>query len=114
MAAELIERGALHRENPPIRIVGRVGAAQDVECLLEIAVVGKRPAPGGEQRLVAGMSDGGLLEHGGGLGALPIGTQRLAVGQGGFGILGVFAVAIAGHFRRARRYRHWPRSRAWP
>ena len=64
---ELIERGALHREQPPVRIVGRMGAGENIERLLEIAVVGKRPAITGEQWLVAGMGDGGLFKHGGGL-----------------------------------------------
>ena len=95
MAAELIERGALHRENPPVGIVGRMGAGEHVERLLEIAVVGQRPAVSREQRLVAGMADGGLLEHGGGLGALPGGAQRLAIGQRRVGILGIGAVALA-------------------
>ncbi len=103
MPAELIERGALHRENPPIRIVGRVGAAENVECLLRIAVVGERAAPRGEQHLIAGMSDGRLLEHGGRLGALPVGTQRLAVSQSGVGILGIGTVAVAHHFGRGVR-----------
>ena len=40
-----------------------MGAAEHLEGLLEIAVVGQRAAIGGEQQLVAGMSDGGLLEH---------------------------------------------------
>ena len=64
VSAELIEHGALRRQDPPIRIVGAVGAAEDVEGLLKIAVVRQRPPIAGEQRLVAGMSDGGLLEHG--------------------------------------------------
>ena len=103
MAAELIERGALHRKDSPVGIVGRMGARQNVERLLEIAVVGERPAITGEQRLVAGMGDGGLFEHGGGLGALPGGAQRLAIGQCGVGILGVGAVALAVDFHRAPR-----------
>ncbi len=103
MAAELIERGALHRKNPPVGIVGRVGAGEHVERLLEIAVVGQRPAVAGEQRLVAGMGDGGLFEHGGGLGALPGGAQRLAIGQRGIGILGVGAIAFAIDVHRAPR-----------
>ncbi len=52
-----------------------MGAGEDIEGLLEIAVIGKRPAITGEQRLVAGMGDGGLFEHGDGLGALPGGAQ---------------------------------------
>ena len=109
MPAELIERGALHRKDPPVGIVGRVGAAEDVERLLEITVVGKRPAVARKQRLVAGVGDGGLFEHGGGLAALPGGTQRLAIGQGGLGIFGIGAVALAIDFHRAVR----DRRRGW-
>ena len=56
-----------------------MGAAEHVEGRLRIAVVGERAAVSGEQRLVAGMGDGGLFEHGGGLRALAGGAQRLAV-----------------------------------
>ena len=72
-----------------------MGAREHVERLLEIAVVGERPAVAGEQRLVAGMGDGGLFEHGDRLGALPGGAQRLAIGQRRIGILGIGAVALA-------------------
>ena len=103
MTAHLIERGALHRKNTPVGIVGRMGARQHVERLLEIAVVGERAAVSGQQCLVAGMGDGGLLEHGGGLGPLPGGAQCLAIGQRGVGILGIGAIALAGDLRRALR-----------
>ena len=52
-------------------------AAEDIEGLLEIAVIGERPAVAGQQRLVAGMGKGGLFEHGDGLAPLPGGTQGL-------------------------------------
>ena len=55
--AELIECGALRREDAPVRIVGAMGAAKHVEGLLEIAVVGQRPPIAGQQRLVAGVRD---------------------------------------------------------
>ena len=54
---ELIERRALRRQDAPVRIVRAVGAAEHVEGLLEIAVVGQRAAIAGQQRLVAGMGD---------------------------------------------------------
>ena len=41
------------------------------------------------------MGDGGLLEHGDGLGALPGGAQRLAICQRRVGILGIGAIALA-------------------
>jgi hypothetical protein len=63
VAAELIQRRSLRREQPPIGIVGAMGAAEHVEGLLEVAVVRQRAAIGGEQQLVAGMGDGGLFEH---------------------------------------------------
>ena len=78
-------------------------APEDLERLLEITIVGQSAAMAGQQRLVAGMGDGGLLEHGDGLGALPGGAKRLAVAQGGVGILGVAAIALAIDFKRAAR-----------
>ena len=77
--AELIECGSLRREDPPIRIVGGMGAAEDVERLLEIAVVRQRSPVAGQQRLVAGVGDRGLFEHRDRLGPLPRGAQRLSV-----------------------------------
>ena len=82
---------------------GECARGQDVERPLEIAVVGQRPAVAGEQRLVAGMGDGGLLEYGNRLGALPGGAQRLAVAQGGVGILGIGAITLAIGFDGAAR-----------
>src|SRR5450759_3705734 len=83
MPAKLVERGALYRQNSPVGIIGCMGATENVERLLEAAVVGQRPAIAGEQRLVAGMADGGLFEHGDGLGALPGGAERLTKAQRG-------------------------------
>jgi hypothetical protein len=40
-----------------------MGAAEHVEGLLEVTVVGQRAAVRGEQQLVAGMGDGALFEH---------------------------------------------------
>ena len=82
---------------------GEWARLEDVEGLLEIAVVGERPAEAAEQRLVAGIGDGGLFEHGDGLGALPGGAQRLAIGQRGVGILGIGAIALAVDLHRAAR-----------
>ncbi len=68
---------------------------EHIERLLEIAVVGQGPPIAGQQRLVAGMRDRGLFEHGDGLRALPRGSQRLAVLQGCVGIVGIGAKALA-------------------
>ena len=103
MLAELVERGALHRQDAPVGIGGRVGAGEHVEGRLRVAVVGERAAVSGQHRLVAGMGDGGLFEHGGSLGALPGGAQRLAVGQCHLGVLGVGAIALAVNLDRAAR-----------
>jgi hypothetical protein len=94
MAAKLIERGSLHREQPPVGIGRGVGAGENVERLLEITIVGERPAIAAEHRLVAGNGDGGLLEHGYGLGALAAGAQRVAIAERGVGILGIGAIAL--------------------
>ena len=80
-----------------------MGAAEHVEGRLRIAVVGERAAVGGEQRLVAGMGDRGLFEHGGGLRALAGGAERLAVAQRRLGILGIGAIALAIDLGRAAR-----------
>ena len=80
-----------------------MGAAEHVEGGLRIAVVGERAAVAGEQRLVAGIGDGGLFEHGDGLGALPGGAQRLAIGERRVGILGIGAIALAVDLDRAAR-----------
>ena len=101
MPAQLIERGSLHRKNTPVRIIWRMGARENIERLLEIAVIGERAAIAGEQRPVAGMGDGGLFEHGDRLAALPRGAQRLAISQCGIGILGIGAIALAIKLRRA-------------
>ena len=80
-----------------------MGAAQNIERLLEIAVVGEGPAITGEQRLVAGMGQGGLLEHGDRLGALPGRAERLAIAQGGVRVLGIGAIALSVSVYRAPR-----------
>ena len=72
-----------------------MGAAEDVEGLLEIAIVRQRAPVSGKQRLVLGLGDRRLLEHGDRLGALPGGAQRLCVLQRRLGVLGVGAIAIA-------------------
>jgi hypothetical protein len=95
MPAELIERGSLHRQNSPVGIIGRMGAVENVERLLEIAVIGERPAEAGKQRPVAGMGDGGLFKYGNSLGALSGGAERLTIGPRGVGILGIGTVALA-------------------
>ena len=103
MPAHLVERGALHRQDAPVGIVGRVRAAQHVEGLLEIAVVGERAAVSGEHRLVGGVGDRTLFEHGDGLRALTGGAQRHSVTKGSVGIPGIGAVALAIDFGGAAR-----------
>ncbi|MET3160271.1 hypothetical protein ABIF34_007296 [Bradyrhizobium japonicum] len=95
VATELVERRALRRQDAPVRILRRMRAAQNVESLLEIAVVGERAAVAGEQRLVAGMAEHGLLEHRDRLGALPALAQRLAVVERDVGIAGLGAITLA-------------------
>ena len=101
--AELVQRRALRREQPPVRIIRAVGAAKHLESLLEIAVIGQRTAIGGEQQLVAGMSDGALFEHRNRLRPLSGGTQRLAVSQRDVGILRIGAIAFLIGFGVAAR-----------
>jgi len=112
MTSHLVEHGALHRKKVPIRIVGRMGARQHVERLLEITIVGERAPESGQQRLVAGMGYGGLFKHGRRLGALPGGAQSLAIGQRGIGIPGIGAIAFAGDLGRALRIGAGTRLRA--
>ena len=80
-----------------------MGAAQHVEGGLRIAVVGERAAVSGKQRLVAGMSDGGLFQHSDGLRPLAGSAERLAVAQCRLGILGIGAIALAVGLGRALR-----------
>jgi hypothetical protein len=80
-----------------------MGARENIERLLEMTVIGERAAIAGEQRLVAGMGDGGLFEHGDRLAALPCGAERLAISQCGLGILRIGAIAFAIKLRRAPR-----------
>jgi len=56
-----------------------MGAAEDVECLLEIAIVRQRSPVAGQQRHVTRLSDRGLFEHRDRLGLLPRGSERLRV-----------------------------------
>ncbi len=95
VAAELIERRALRRQDAPVGILRRMRAAEHVEGLLEIAIVGERAAVAGEQRLVAGMGEHGLLEHRDRLGALAGLAQRLAVVERDVGIARLGAIALA-------------------
>ena len=95
MTAETIERGALDRENAPVRIGRRMGPAENIERLLGLAVVGQRPAPTRQYGLVARTENGGAFEHRDGLGALPDGAQRLTVLQRRIGIPGVGTEALA-------------------
>src|ERR1700722_7084146 len=113
MAAELIERGALHRKQAPIRIIGGVGAVQDVESLLTVSIVRHRPPIPRQQRLVAGMGNRGLLQHGRRLATLSGGAQRLAIGKGSFGILGIGAVTFAGDVDRLTRVSLGARRALW-
>ena len=95
VAAELVERRALRRQDAPVGIFRRMRAAEHVEGLLEIAVVGERAAIAGEQRLVAGMGEHGLLQHRDRLRALAGVAQRLAVFEREVGIAGLGAIALA-------------------
>jgi hypothetical protein len=72
-----------------------MGAAEDVECLLEIAIVRQRSPITGKKRLVIGMKERGLFEYGDRLRALSRGSERRPILQRRFGVLGVGAIAIA-------------------
>ena len=78
MAAHLIEHRALHREDAPVGLVGRMRALQHVERLLEVAGVGERAAIGAEQRLVFGIVDRGGFENGGSLARWPVARNACA------------------------------------
>lgn len=56
-----------------------MGAAEDVEGLLEIAVVCQRSPVTRKQGFVAGVGDRDLFEHGDRLGLLSRGPERLSV-----------------------------------
>ena len=100
MAAELIEHRALGVEHAPVRIVGRMRPAENLERLIEIASFGQSAAIGAEQRHVGGVADRGLFEHGDRLGALVGGAQAARIDHGGVGIVRIGAVARARGFER--------------
>ena len=75
-----------------------MGAAENVEGLLEIAVVGECPAIAGKQRLVAGVGDCGLFEHRDGLRPLSGRAERPSISQSRVGILRIGAIAFLGEF----------------
>ena len=85
MAAHLVEHRALHREDAPVRLVGRVRALEHVERLLEVAGIGERAAVGAEQRLVVRIMQRGGFQNRGGLRALAGRAQRLRVADRGVG-----------------------------
>ena len=101
MPSHLVEHSALHGEDAPIGLVGRMRAGEHVERLLVVADIGERAPVGAEQAHMFRILDRGLLEHGHGLGALAISTQSLRVFHRRFGIARVGAVAFAPCIRRA-------------
>jgi hypothetical protein len=98
VAAELVEHGALGRENPPVGLIRGMGAGEDVERLVETADIGERPAIGAKQRRVARIGKRCLFEDRGRLAALATRAQGSGIGEGDLRIVGV--VAIAGADRR--------------
>jgi hypothetical protein len=95
VAAELVEHGALCRQNPPVRLLRCVGAAEHFERLVEMADIGKRTAIGPKQRRVVGLGKRCLFQDRYGLGALAARTQSPRIGKGGLRIVRVGAVALA-------------------
>jgi hypothetical protein len=67
--------------------------------VLEIAVVRQRAPIAGQQSLVTGVSDRGLLQHGDRLRPLPRDAQRFPVIQGRLGVIGMGAMALLIEFQ---------------
>ena len=62
--ALLVQDGAFGRIELPVRTVGPLGAANDVQRLIEVAVGGQRLAVGGAHLGIVGRADHALFEHG--------------------------------------------------
>ncbi len=80
--AELVEYRALRRKNPPVGLIGRMGAVEHLKRLLQIADLRQRLAVGSEQDGIARLTQGSLLEDRDGLRTLAAGAQRLRIGEG--------------------------------
>jgi hypothetical protein len=89
MPAELVEHGPLRGQDAPVRLIGSVGAVEDLERLLEFPHVGERAAVSSENRGVARVLQRSLLQHRHGLRALAGGAQRLGIADGGRRIPGL-------------------------
>jgi hypothetical protein len=94
VASHLVEHGTLHRQNAPVRLVGRMRTLEDVERLLEIAGIRERAPIGAEQDTVVGIVQRRGLEHGRGLRALVGRAQGLRIADRIVGIARIGAKAF--------------------
>jgi hypothetical protein len=81
-----------------------MGAAEDIECLLEIAIVRECPPITGNEGLVTGVCDRGLFKHGDCLGPLPGCPQRPSVLQRRLDVIGFGAIPISVKFHGAHGF----------
>ena len=93
VAAHLVEHGALSGQDVPVGLVGRMGAVEHFQRLLEITRLGERAAIRASTALSLGLrvrpfEDGDCLR------ALSGSAQGLCIVDGGLGICRICAVAI--------------------
>src|SRR6185369_6819708 len=95
MTTHLVEYRALHRQDPPIRLIRRVCAVENLERLLVTSIVGERAAISAEHNAIVPVVKRRLLEDRCGLGPLADGAQRLGITDGCVRISWIGAVALA-------------------
>ena len=95
MAAHLVEHGALGGEDVPVGLVGRMGAAEHFERLIEIAGLGQRAAVRAKHGLVTRVRERDPLEDGDRLRALSGSAQCLRVVERRVDIARVGAILLA-------------------
>jgi hypothetical protein len=76
VATELVERGALGREDAPVRLARRMGALEHVERLPVVPGIGERAPVCAEQAAVLRVLRGGPFQHRNRLRAQTICAQR--------------------------------------
>ncbi len=103
MPAHLIQHRALHVEDAPIRIVGRVRAAERFDRLLVLARLSQGTAVGTQQGHAARGANRCLFEHGDRLSPLIGGPQGARVGDGRIDIVRIIAIASAEGLQGAPR-----------
>ena len=103
MTSHLIEDRTLHVEDAPIRVVGRMRAAERFDRLFVLARFSQRTTIGTQQRHAARVADRRLFEHSNRLRTLIGRAQGARIGDGRIHIIRIIAIARAEGVQRAPR-----------